>query len=170
LLTEEPGWERLRRAGADPALVERLATIFGISGVCNVLGAIKTAKYYGCGPHDVIATICTDAIDRYRSVMTDLSATYGPLDATVAAERLARIFHGQKTDWIKEGTADMRRQWHNLKYYTWVEQQAAALTSSTPSSTRSSGWPSRPRSPSTTAACAPPARPSPASRTMTWSN
>jgi cysteine synthase A len=127
LLTEEPGWERLRRAGADPALVERLATIFGISGVCNVLGAIKTARYYGFGPHDVIATICTDAIDRYRSVMADLSATYGPLDDAVAAERLARIFHGQKTDWIKEGTTDVRRQWHNLKYYTWVEQQGRTV-------------------------------------------
>ena len=37
------------------------------------------------------------------------------------------IFHGAKTDWIKDGTPDMRRQWHNLKYYTWVEQQGKTV-------------------------------------------
>ena len=37
------------------------------------------------------------------------------------------IFHGATTDWIKDGTPDMRRQWHNLKYYTWVEQQGKTV-------------------------------------------
>jgi cysteine synthase A len=36
---------------------------------------------------------------------------------------MASVFHGQKLDWIREGTHEVRRQWHNLKYYTWVEQQ-----------------------------------------------
>jgi cysteine synthase A len=37
------------------------------------------------------------------------------------------IFHMQKLDWIKEATRDRRNQWHNLKYYTWVEQQGKTV-------------------------------------------
>jgi cysteine synthase len=127
LLSEEPGWDVLAQAGVPAATVERLSELFGISGVCNVLGAIKTARHYGFGAGDVIATVATDAVDRYRSVLAELSATCGPMDRAVARERLARIFHGQKTDWIKDGTPDVRRQWHNLKYYTWVEQQGRSV-------------------------------------------
>jgi len=127
LLTEEAGWRTLHRHGVPEASVQKMATIFGISGVCNVLGAIKTAKFYGFGPRDLIVTICTDAIDRYHSVMADLSRRYGFLDDTEAAVRLASIFHHQKTDWIREGTREARRQWHNLKYYTWVEQQGKTV-------------------------------------------
>jgi cysteine synthase len=128
LLTEEPGWKTMvDRFGVPEDKVRKMATIFGISGVCNVLGAIKTAKYYGLGPKDIIVTVCTDAIDRYHSVMAEMTRTYGPMDETEAAVRLVSIFQGQKTDWIKEGTLEVRRQWHNLKYYTWVEQQGKTV-------------------------------------------
>jgi hypothetical protein len=128
LLTEEAGWRAMiHRYGVPEASVHKMATIFGISGVCNVLGAIKTAKFYGFGPRDLIVTICTDAIDRYYSVMADLTQRYGPLDETEAAVRLVAIFHHQKTDWLREGTQGARRQWHNLKYYTWVEQQGKTV-------------------------------------------
>lgn len=126
-LTEEPGMARLVKLGVPEAKVRQLSTIFGISGVCNVLGAIKTAKHYRLGADDVIVTICTDAIDRYHSVMEDMTHTFGRMDDAEAAARLAAIFHGQKTDWIKDGTPDVRRQWHNLKYYTWVEQQGKTV-------------------------------------------
>jgi cysteine synthase A len=128
LLTEEAGWRTMIHSyGVPEASVQTMATIFGISGVCNVLGAIKTAKFYGFGPRDLIVTICTDAIDRYHSVMADLTRRYGPMDETEAAVRLVSIFHSQKTDWIREGTREARRQWHNLKYYTWVEQQGKTV-------------------------------------------
>ncbi len=127
MLTEEPGMALLQRRGVPAEKVRKLSQIFGISGVCNVLGAIKTAKHYRFGKNDVIVTVCTDAIDRYHSVMADMTATYGRMDEAEAGARLAAIFHGQKTDWIKDGTPDMRRQWHNLKYYTWVEQQGKSV-------------------------------------------
>jgi cysteine synthase A len=127
LLTEEAGWNTLvKRFGVPRASVEKMATIFGISGVCNVLGAIKTAKFYGLGKDDVIVTICTDAIDRYHSVMADMTARFGKMDEAEATAR-AHIFCDQKLDWIREGTRDTRRQWHNLKYYTWVEQQGKTV-------------------------------------------
>jgi len=127
LLTDEVGMDTLeRRFGVAHDKVEKLSTIFGISGVCNVLGAIKTARHYGFGRDDTIVTICTDAIDRYRSVMADMTRTYGKIDEPEAVAR-AHIFRDQKTDWIKDGRPDMRRQWHNLKYYTWVEQQGKSV-------------------------------------------
>jgi len=128
LLTDETASQWLiDRAGVPEASARKLATIFGISGVCNVLGAIKSAKYYGFGRDDVIVTICTDAIDRYHSVMAEMDRVYGRMNEIQAATILASVFHHQKTDWIKEGTRDTRAQWHNLKYFTWVEQQGKTV-------------------------------------------
>lgn len=128
LFTEEAGHKTMvERYGVPGESVRLIAQIFGISGVCNLLGAIKAAKYYGFGPHDTVVTVCTDAIDRYHSVMAQMTEDYGAMDEVEAAVRLASIFHAQKTDWIKEATLDVRRQWHNLKYYTWVEQQGKTV-------------------------------------------
>ena len=128
LLVEEPGWRTMvDRYGVPEDKVRKMSQIFGISGVCNVLGAIKTARYYDLGQDDLIVTICTDAIDRYWSVMEQMTRTYGPMDETEAVVRLVSIFHNQKLDWIKEATCEVHAQWHNLKYYTWVEQQGKAI-------------------------------------------
>jgi cysteine synthase len=128
VLTDEAGQEVLtRRYGIPAEKVRALSTIFGISGVCNVLGAIKTAKHYQFGKKDVIVTICTDAIDRYHSVMSDMARDYGAIDDARSMAYVEAIFHGQKTDWIKDGTPDVRRQWHNLKYFSWVEQQGKTV-------------------------------------------
>ncbi len=128
VLVEEPGKRVLHERYGIPAdQVEKLSGIFGISGVCNVLGAIKTARFYGLGKGHVIATVCTDAIDRYRSTMAWLTAKEGPMDETQALIRMESIFHGQRLDWIREGTQHARQCWHNLKYYTWVEQQGKTV-------------------------------------------
>jgi len=128
LLTEVPGWRVLTDDyGISEDTVRLMAATFGISGVCNVLGAIKTAEFYGMGKDDVIVTILTDGIDRYRSVMAQMTATYGKMDETEAKVRLVSIFHKQKLDWIMEGTRAARERWHNLKYYTWVEQQGKTV-------------------------------------------
>ena len=128
LLTEESGWETMRdRYGVPSEDIEIMSKIFGISGVCNVLGAIKTAKFYKMNKEDVIVTVCTDAIDRYGTVMKNLSKTYGEMDKTEAAVRMVSIFHNQKLDYISEGTTESRTRWHNLKYYTWIEQQGKTV-------------------------------------------
>lgn len=128
LLTDPVGKETLsKRFGVPQDAVEKMSQIFGISGVCNVLGAIKTAKFYNLGKDDIVVTICTDAIDRYYSVMDWLEGEEGKMDETLAAYRVATTFHGQSVDWISEGTRESRERWHNLKYYTWVEQQAKSV-------------------------------------------
>lgn len=117
----------VKRYGVSPELVEQLGTLFGISGICNILGAIKTAKYYHLGASDVVVTVATDALDRYHSVMADMAAAYGSLDEASAVGRVEGIFKSQRTDWILPGTPDNRERWHNLKYYTWVEQQGKTV-------------------------------------------
>ncbi|MBN1966959.1 MAG: pyridoxal-5'-phosphate-dependent protein subunit beta, partial [Anaerolineae bacterium] len=125
---EEAGRETLvKRFGMDEATVEEYRRILGISSICNIIGAVKTAKYYEMGGDDVIVTIATDGMDRYHSVMADMAATYGAMDEAEATATIRGLLQWQKTDWIKRGTPENRRQWHNLKYYTWIEQQGKTI-------------------------------------------
>jgi len=64
----------LIKAGVKPEVAESLRNLFGVSGICNILGAIKMARYLRLGPDDNVVTIATDGIDRYNSVMDDLSS------------------------------------------------------------------------------------------------
>jgi cysteine synthase len=128
LISEEGGQETLAtRYGIDESLVRKMSTLFGISGICNVLGAIKTAKYYGFGKGDIVATAATDSLDRYYSVMDDMRQQFGWLDDAAAVGRVEGIFHAATTDWVQPGTHENRTRWHNLKYYTWVEQQGKTV-------------------------------------------
>lgn len=128
LFTDEVGWQVMeQRFGVPGEATRTLGSIFGISGVCNLLGAIKTAKFYGLGKDDLIVTVCTDDISRYHSVMAWLTEREGVMDEAVATARMAGIFHGAGLDWIQEGTRHNRSRWHNLKYYTWVEQQGKTV-------------------------------------------
>ncbi len=128
LLTEEAGWNvMIKRYGIPEEKIMKLSKIFGLSGVCNVLGAIKTVKYYGFGKRDVVVTICTDAIDRYHTEMQKLTDRDGSMDEIKAVMRMESVFRRQKLDYMMEGSLQNRRRWHNLKYYTWVEQQGKTI-------------------------------------------
>ena len=58
-----------------------LEGVFGISGICNMLGAIRLARHLNLGPADNVVTIATDGFDRYPSVLADLAERCGPIDA-----------------------------------------------------------------------------------------
>jgi len=122
----EEGAATLAAEGIDPALARSWSGVFGISGVCNVLASIKAARHYGLGPKDAVVTIATDGFDRYPSILRRLTAERGPMGTEEARRRLA-VFRGQKSDWILEGTPEVRRRWHNQKYFTWVEQQGKTV-------------------------------------------
>ena len=70
------GTATLIKMGVDPQLAECLQDLFGVSGICNIIGAIKMAKYLRLGPDDNVVTIATDSIDRYQSVLEDLDKRY----------------------------------------------------------------------------------------------
>lgn len=53
-----------------------LKDLFGVSGICNILGAIKMAHYLKLGPEDNVVTIATDGFDRYPSVLEELENRY----------------------------------------------------------------------------------------------
>lgn len=129
VLAEETGRNVLiERFGLAGDMVGRLAETLGISGVCNIIGAIKTAKFYDLSEKDVVATVATDAFERYRSVMRDQRAARGALDEARATAIIEGVFRRAGLDWIMEGGREARERWHNLKYYTWVEQQGKSVS------------------------------------------
>jgi cysteine synthase A len=118
----QQGSEALAEEGVDPALARSWVDVFGVSGVCNVLGSIKAARHFGLGPREAVVTVATDGFDRYPSVLRRLEEEHGPMGRGEARRRVD-VFRGQKQDWVLEGTREVRRRWHNQKYFTWVEQQ-----------------------------------------------
>lgn len=56
------------RLGVPKAAADALVGKLGPSCICNIVGAIKTAKILGLGPEDNVVTIATDSYDRYPSV------------------------------------------------------------------------------------------------------
>lgn len=118
----QEGGETLEAEGITPELVQAWTGMFGVSGVANVLGAIKAARHYGLRPDQGVFTVATDGFDRYPSVLQRLNDDLGPMTREDARRRLS-IFTNQKLDYVLEGTRAVRRRWHNQKYFTWVEQQ-----------------------------------------------
>ena len=64
-----------------------IAGIFGISGACNLIGAIKTARHFGMGKRDVLVIPATDNGERYFSTMQWLAEKYGTLTPAKAGGR-----------------------------------------------------------------------------------
>ncbi|MEA4941568.1 MAG: pyridoxal-5-phosphate-dependent protein subunit beta [Oscillibacter sp.] len=110
----------------DDALIEQL-TWLGISGIANVLCCIKMAKYYELTEHDVVGTVLTDSAVMYGSRIQELNEQYGAYSAKDAAVDHSLHMLGLKTDNLLELTYEDRKRIHNLKYYTWVEQQGRTV-------------------------------------------
>jgi len=108
--------------GLAPELIGTL-TWLGISGIANLLCCIKMAKYYEFTEHDVVGTVLTDSAVMYQSRVQELNEQYGPYTVQAAEVDHGLRLLGQKTDNLAELTYADRKRVHNLKYYTWVEQQ-----------------------------------------------
>jgi cysteine synthase len=122
LFNEPAGHDYLVSRGLDSEFVEHLP-LFGISGIANVLSAIKTAKWLEMGPNDVVATIATDSMELYHSRMAEMAEEEGEFTTTDAAIAYERYLLGTTTDFMGELDYPGRKRIHNLKYFTWVEQQ-----------------------------------------------
>jgi cysteine synthase len=97
--------------------------LLGISSIANMLCCIKMAKYYEMNEHDVIATVATDSSVMYKSRIQELEEADGAYTRQMAAADYSEHLHGMRTDVMEELTYQTRKRIHNLKYYTWVEQQ-----------------------------------------------
>jgi cysteine synthase len=122
LFNEPAGQEYLVQQGVVPELVAQL-DLLGISGCANLLSAIKFAKYYELGDRDIVLTVATDSMEMYGSRLTELNAEEGEFTTLDAAGAYHRYLLGQGIDYMEELTYYGRQRIHNLKYYTWVEQQ-----------------------------------------------
>jgi cysteine synthase len=122
LFNETAGQSYLRSLGVAESTLEELP-LLGISSICNMLAAIKAAKYYDLSEQDVIFTIFTDSAEMYRSRLAELSTEYGKYEHSAAIRDYAGSLAGQRTDYFRELNYRDRKAIHNLKYYTWVEQQ-----------------------------------------------
>ncbi len=126
LFNDPAGLDYLRTCGVDEATLAQLS-LLGISGIANVLCCVKLAKYYELTEHDVVATVLTDSAAMYGSRIQELAEQYGPYDAKAAAVDHSLHLLGLRTDAMAELTYYQRKRVHNLKYYTWVEQQGRTM-------------------------------------------
>ena len=122
LFNEPEGQKYLVKKGVPAELVSRL-DLLGFSGIANLLSAVKFAKYNELGEQDVVLTVLTDSMELYTSRIQELREQVGTFSETDAAEAFARDLKGVAVDNLLELTYESRRRVHNLKYYTWVEQQ-----------------------------------------------
>jgi cysteine synthase len=125
LFNEPAGHEHLGRT-VDAELIQKLP-LLGISGICNLVAAIKTARYYDLGDRDVVFTCLTDSSSLYASRLEELAAEHGAYSPDCAAYDRARYLDGIVTDHVRELSYFDRKALHNLKYFTWVEQQERSV-------------------------------------------
>jgi cysteine synthase A len=122
LFNEPAGRKYLALKGVPESIINNL-DLLGFSGISNVLSAIKAAKYYEMGEDDIMVTVLTDSMELYQSRLQEMHGEFGDYSEKDAAADFARYLLGQSTDNLLELRFEDRRRVHNLKYFTWVEQQ-----------------------------------------------
>jgi len=122
LFNDAHGKAYLRQLNIPGETIENLS-LMGISSICNLLAAIKTAKYFELDENDVIFTIFTDSAEMYGSRLEELTTERGSYTPVKAAVDFAACLLAQSYDNFLELSLQDKKRIHNLKYYTWVEQQ-----------------------------------------------
>jgi cysteine synthase len=122
LFNEPEGRAYLKDRGVPEDFLSQL-DLMGISGVANVLAAIKFARWFELTGEDVIFTIWTDSMELYQSRIEELREQHGAYTRSHAAADFERYLLGENIHHTLELTYPERKRVHNLKYYTWVEQQ-----------------------------------------------
>ncbi len=122
LFNEPAGRDHLNSQGVPENLINQL-DLLGFSGISNLLSAIKFAKYFEMGKNDIVLTVLTDSMELYGSRLPEMQAEFGDYQELNAAADYARYLQGVTTDNMLELSYLERRRIHNLKYFTWVEQQ-----------------------------------------------
>lgn len=122
------GRDHLRGRGIDDGTIAALDS-FGLSSICNVLAAIKTARLLALGADDVIVTVATDGAAMYRTEVAKVLARDFPggFGSAEAAETFERSLGGAGTGDMRRLTDEDRERIFNLGYFTWVEQQGVSI-------------------------------------------
>jgi cysteine synthase len=126
LFNEEAGTGFLQNAGIKKELIAKLPLV-GISSICNLVAGIKAAKYYELDSRDIIFTPLTDSMELYGSRKQELRDEHGPYSRELAARHFSRYLEGVQPDNLRELSYWDQKALHNLKYFTWVEQQGRTV-------------------------------------------
>jgi cysteine synthase len=122
LFNESEGKKHLVKSGVPIEVVDKL-DLLGFSGISNLLSSIKIAKHFELGENDIVLTMLTDSMELYQSRLREMHESMGEYSEKTAAADDARWLKGIATDHLEDLTYMGRKRIHNLKYYTWVEQQ-----------------------------------------------
>jgi len=127
LFNEPAGHEYLREElGLEQEFIDKLK-LMGISCIANMIMAIKFAKYYELGEDDIVLTVFTDSMELYQSRLAEMEESFGEYTKADAAVDYNAHLDRLSTDYLEELTYESRKRIHNLKYYTWIEQQGKDL-------------------------------------------
>ncbi len=126
LFNEAAGQKVLAEQGVSKELLDKINWL-GISGVGNMIGAIKFAKYYELGENDIVFTVFTDSMAMYGSRLRELEAERGTYDQR-QADRDYALLQSISVDHALELSQVDKRRIHNLKYFSWIEQQGKELS------------------------------------------
>ena len=126
LFNEAKGREVLKSSGVQAELADNL-DLLGISSIGNILASIKFAKYNELTESDYVVTVATDSMELYGSRVKELAAERGEYTGS-QAERDMDMLLGQSYDNFRELSYYDRKSVHNLKYFTWIEQQGKELS------------------------------------------
>jgi len=122
LFNEPEGRKHLVNSGVPIEVVDKL-DLLGFSSISNLLSSIKAAKHFELSENDIIVTMLTDSMELYQSRLEEMHKSMGEYTEKNAAADDARWLKGVATDHLEDLTYMGRKRIHNLKYYTWVEQQ-----------------------------------------------
>jgi len=126
LFNEPVGKQYLTKQGVPDYMVENL-DLLGISSIANLLMTIKFARYFELSRRDIILTVFTDSMQLYQSRLKELNSRYGEYSEIKAAIDYHRSLQEIKIDNILELKYPDKQRIHNLKYFTWVEQQGKSV-------------------------------------------
>ncbi len=126
LCNEPEGQDYLLSLGLRDSLIESLPLV-GISGMSNLVAAIKFCRYFELTEKDIVFTVFTDSMELYGSRIGELREELGDYTREVAMKDHHRHLLGLSTDYVLELSYPERKRVHNLKYFTWIEQQGRDL-------------------------------------------
>ncbi|MFC2062132.1 pyridoxal-5-phosphate-dependent protein subunit beta, partial [Elusimicrobiota bacterium] len=126
LFNEPEGHKFLKSLGVSEEVISRLE-LLGISGIANLLTSIKTAKYYEFNENDVVITIATDSMEMYQSRVQEYREKEGEYTQQQAAVDFGKYIANLGIDYMLETSHYNKKRMHNLKYFTWIEQQGKEI-------------------------------------------
>ncbi|TSA30418.1 MAG: pyridoxal-phosphate dependent enzyme [Ignavibacteriales bacterium] len=126
LFNEPSGQEWMRKNGVNENVISKLPWL-GISSISNMLSSIKLAKYYEMNEDDVIFTIFTDSKEMYNSRLEEMNHEWGKYSEHQSEVDWTSVIKKQTIDYFSELNYYDKKRIHNLKYFTWVEQQGKSV-------------------------------------------